>query len=141
MLGVHGRLLFGLLFDLRFPLLLLLLLMLDLELLVALRRHLDLIADAVVYLGLALDRAPDNLIRENCLVDYAVEGTRRSEVLIVDVRILGRVDSYKVASLLVLRAGLSDHLTMSQGHSLTHTLMDGSHIVLRVLGNVAFHHL
>ena len=50
--------------------------MLDLELFIGLRGHLDLIADAVVYLRLRLHGAPDDIIREDSLVDDAVEGPR-----------------------------------------------------------------
>jgi len=85
----------------------------DFELFVALRRHLYLIAYAVIDLGLALGRTPDYLIGEERLIDYTVEGTRSGKELVVDVRVLGRVNSYEVPSLLVLRAGFPYKLTVA----------------------------
>ena len=115
--------------------------MFDFELFVALRRHLYLIAYAVIDLGLALGRTADYLIGEERLIDYAVEGTRSGKELVVDVRVLGRVNSYEVASLLVLRAGFPHKLTVAQGYSLAHSFMDRSHIVLGVVCDVPFDHL
>ena len=87
--------------------------MFDFELFVALRWHLYLIAYTVIDLGLALGRTPDYLISEERLIDYTVEGTRGGKELVVDVRVLGRVNSYEVASLLVLRAGFPHKLTVA----------------------------
>ncbi len=72
---VNRGLLFLFLLDHSWPfLLLLLLLVLDLELFVALSGDLDLIADSVVDLGLALNLALDNLVCEQSLIDKAIEG-------------------------------------------------------------------
>jgi hypothetical protein len=82
-------------------LLLLLLLVFDFELFVALGRYLDLIANSVIDLRLALGRASDDLISEYSLINNTVEGTRGSEKLIINVRVFGWVNSNKVTSLLI----------------------------------------
>ena len=61
------------------------LLMFDLELLIALRRHLDLIADAIVDLRLALNCTANDLVSEDGLVDDAVERAGGREELVIDV--------------------------------------------------------
>jgi hypothetical protein len=115
--------------------------MLNFELFVALRRHLDLIADSVIDLRLALRGASDDLISEKSLVNDPVEGTGGSEELIINVRVLGRINTDKVASLLILGAGLPHELSVSQCDSLAHPLMNGCHVVLGILGDVSFDHL
>jgi hypothetical protein len=82
-------------------LLLLLLLVFDFELFVALGRYLNLIANSVIDLRLALGRASDDLISEYSLINNTVEGTRGSEKLIINVRVFGWVNSNKVTSLLI----------------------------------------
>jgi hypothetical protein len=73
----------------------------DFELFVALGRYLDLIANSVIDLRLALGRASDDLISEYSLINNTVEGTRGSEKLIINVRVFGWVNSNKVTSLLI----------------------------------------
>ena len=114
--------------------------MLDLELLIRLGRHFNLIANAVINLGFALRGTADDLIGEDGFVDYAVKGAGRAEVLVVDVAVLGGEDADEVSTLGILLAGLSDQITLSHSDCLSHTLVDGCHILLRVLSYVLFNH-
>jgi hypothetical protein len=122
-------------------LLLLLLLMFDFELFVALGRYLNLIANSVIDLRLALGRASNDLISEYSLINDTVEGTRGSKKLIINIRVFGRVDSNKVTSLLILRACLPYKLPVSQCDSFSHSFMNWGHIVLGILSDIAFDHL
>jgi len=76
--------------------------MLYFELFIGLGRYLYFIADTVIYLRLGLNCTPYDLICENCLIDYAVEGAGGGEVLVVGVTSLSWIYSYKVSTLLVL---------------------------------------
>lgn len=105
------------------------------------RGYFDLVPNAtVVYLRLRLGRAPDDLVSKDGFVDDTVVGAGCREVLVIDVTILGGVDSNKVTSLLVLLACLTNHVAMPKGDRLTHTFMDGGHVLLWVLGDILLDH-
>lgn len=122
-------------------LLLLLLLMLNLELLIRLRRHIDFITNTIIYLRLGLHCASDDVISEDCFVDNTIEWAWRREVLIISVATFGWIYSNEVSTLLVLLTAFPDKISMSQGNSLPHSFMNGSHVVLRIFCNVFLNHL
>lgn len=58
--------------------------MLDLELLIRLRGHFNLVTDPVIDLGLALNSTSNDFISEQSLLDDAIVWSRGAEILVVN---------------------------------------------------------